>query len=538
MKQIKLAKSTGRSQIGPWSASLLIAAGMQTLVLPSLHAETTKCDISDKGITTAVEDGLSMANGVSLNDVDVSTSRGVVTLSGSVDNLLDKERAAKTAENMRGVLDVTNQITVNPVSLPDDDIKKNLEQALQQDPATESYHTEVSVRDGVATLTGSVVSYAAKQLVARVAEGVKGIKEIQNQITVAYQAQRTDEEITADLKAVLQWGDVWINGDLITPEVKDGQVKLTGTIGSAISKERAYDDAWVNGVTSVDDSGLKVEPWAHNGAIDKNKNASAAGPAIQQAVQAALRADPRVSAFAPEVSFTDGTVNLSGTVGNLKAKTSAEQDAKNVVGVHQVENHLRVRTKETTVAADTESQLKAALAWDPWLDNSSDIDVAVIDHVAYLSGGVDSSFQRAEAQDVASRTKGIDEVRDHLKVVPDYLAAEYDSDYDAYSDYDYGYYGWPYYSVSPYFSETPYYDAEMSGPQPYKSDAQIKKSIEDHMFWSPFVDRDDVKVAVNGGVATLTGTIGTWVGWGEAEKDAHKGGASFVRDLVSETHEN
>ena len=127
MKQIKLAKSTGRSQIGPWSASLLIAAGMQTLVLPSLHAETTKCDISDKGITTAVEDGLSMANGVSLNDVDVSTSRGVVTLSGSVDNLLDKERAAKTAENMRGVLDVTNQITVNPVSLPDDDIKKNLE---------------------------------------------------------------------------------------------------------------------------------------------------------------------------------------------------------------------------------------------------------------------------------------------------------------------------------------------------------------------------------------------------------------------------
>jgi osmotically-inducible protein OsmY len=44
-------------------------------------------------------------------------------------------------------------------------------------------------------------------------------------------------------------GDVWINGDLITPEVKDGQVTLTGTIGSAISKSRAYDDAWVNGVT-------------------------------------------------------------------------------------------------------------------------------------------------------------------------------------------------------------------------------------------------------------------------------------------------
>jgi osmotically-inducible protein OsmY len=46
------------------------------------------------------------------------------------------------------------------------------------------------------------------------------------------------------------------------------------------------------------------------------------------------------------------------------------------------------------------------------------------------------------------------------------------------------------------------------------------------------VDRNDIKVTVNGGVATLTGSIGTWVGWGEAEKDAHKGGASFVVDTV------
>jgi len=185
---------------------------------------------------------------------------------------------------------------------------------------------------------------------------------------------------------------------------------------------------------------------------------------------------------------------------------------------------------ETTAAADTAKHLKAALAWDPSLD-SSDIDVAVINHIAYLSGGVESSFQKAEAQDVASRTTGVLEIRNHLKIQPDYSVSE-----DYYSDYDYGYYygdygfyGWPY----GYYNQSPDYISEISGPQPYKTDARIKKSIEDYFFWSPFVDSDDIKVTVNGGVATLTGTVGTWIGWGEAEKDAHKGGASFVRDRVT-----
>jgi len=532
MKPLKF-KITPRGAIrGRWPASLLIAAGMQTLVLPALHAETGKQEITDSGITSAVEAGLAEARGVSLNGVDVATSQGIVTLSGSVDNLLDQVRAQKTAEGIRGVLDVTDNITVNPASLPDEDIRKNIEAALKQDPATESYQTSVAAQDGIVTLTGSLASYAEKQLVTRVAEGVKGVKEVRNQITIAYQAKRSDAEIAADLKAVLQWGDIWINGDLITPVVKDGQVTLTGTIGSAISKSRAYDDAWVNGVTSVDDSGLKVDPGVRNGACENHKTSARSDADIQQSVQAALRSDPRVSAFSPDVTVVDGTVNLHGTVGNLKAETSAEQDAKHVVGVHKVESNLKVRSSETTVAADTQNQLKAALAWDPWLDDSPTIDVAVINRVAYLSGGVDSSFQKAEAQDVASRTKGVAEVRNHLKIVPDFTVSDYDDDYGYYSDYDYGYYGWPYYSESPFYNESPDYTYDVSGPQPYKTDAQIKKSIEDRMFWSPFVDRSDVKVAVDGGVATLTGTIGTWVGWGEAEKDAHKGGASFVRDRV------
>ena len=518
MKTLKLKEWPHRAAIGRWSAILLVAVGMQMLVSPPLQAATPKKEITDSGIASAVEAGLKLEKGVFPNDVDVSTSQGIATLSGSVDNLLAKERAVKIAESIRGVRGVIDRITVTPVSRPDEDIRKDIQTALQQDPATESYQVAVSVQDAVATLTGSVGSYAEKQLAARIAKGVKGVKDVRNDVTINYLAKRADPEIASDIKARLQW-DIWINGGLINPAVKDGKVTLTGMIGSAISKWRAFEDAWVNGVTSVDDSGLKIEPQVHNGAHQDFKNATRSDSEIKQAVQAALRLDPRVSAFSPDVTVEGGVVILGGNVGNLKAKTSAEQDAINVVGVWGVDNFLKVRPKGPADAAEMAKQLKAALFWDPLLDSST-IDVAVINHVAYLSGAVDSSFQKAEAQDVASRTKGVLLVRNHLKVEPEFSIFYYDWPY-------YSYYDWPYYNQSPY------YGSEMFGPQPYLSDEQIKKNIEDGFFWSPFVDRDDIKVTVDGGVATLTGTVGTWIGWGEADKDAHKGGATFVLNRVT-----
>jgi osmotically-inducible protein OsmY len=508
MKTLKLNEWPHRAAIGRWFALLLIAAGMQTLVLPSLQAATTKKEITDSGITTAVEKGLIMEKGVSPNDVDVATSQGIVTLSGSVNDLLAKDRAVKIAESIRGVLGVIDRTTVTPVSRPDEDIRKDILTALLQDPATESYQVTVSVKDAVATLTGTVGSRAEKQLAARVAEGVKGVKEVRNGVMINYLAKRTDSEITTDIKARLQW-DIWINGGVINPVVKNGNVTLTGTVGSVISDSRAFDDAWVNGVMSVDASGLKVDPNVRLDAQRKFKDAIRSDSEIKQAVLAALRLDPRVMAFSPDVNVEDGVVILGGEVGNSKAKTAADQDAMGIVGVWRVDNLLKVRLKEWPSDAEIQKQLKAALAWDPLLDSST-IDAAVINRVAYLSGGVDSNFQKAEAQDVASRIKGVAEIRNHLKVEPDFSIVYYD---------------WPYYSY--YYDQPPYFVSEI-GPQPNLSDEQIKKNIEDAFFWSPFVHSDDITVTVDGGVATLTGTVGTWIGYGEADNDAHKSGASVV----------
>ena len=97
----------------------------------------------------------------------------------------------------------------------------------------------------------------------RIAKGVKGVKEVRNDLTINYLSKRTDPEIAAEIKTRLQW-DIWMNGDLIHLVVENGNVTLTGTLGSAIGKSRAFDDAWVNGVTSVNDSGLKIMPFGYS----------------------------------------------------------------------------------------------------------------------------------------------------------------------------------------------------------------------------------------------------------------------------------
>jgi len=188
----------------------------------------------------------------------------------------------------------------------------------------------VSVNNSVATLTGSVGSFLEKQLAGRIAKGIKGAKEIVNKVIINYSAKRSDEEIAADVKARLQW-DIWINGDMVSSAVQNGKVTLTGSVGSAITRSRAYDDAWVNGVTSVDNSGMTIDPWARDDTRKRQiRRCSRRGHQKSRAGE--LRRDPRISAFSPDVSLKGG-VHTRGDVGNLKAKNAAKQDAKNVVGV-------------------------------------------------------------------------------------------------------------------------------------------------------------------------------------------------------------
>ncbi|OQW32314.1 MAG: hypothetical protein A4E19_20010 [Nitrospira sp. SG-bin1] len=62
------------------------------------------------------------------------------------------------------------------------------------------------------------------------------------------------------------------------------------------------------------------------------------------------------------------------------------------------------------------------------------------------------------------------------------------------------------------------------------SDRELKKAVENQLFWSPFVDADDIKVSVKDGKVTLRGTVEDQSTAEGAIENAYEAGA---RDVVS-----
>ncbi len=179
--------------------------------------------LSDSAVTRAVERELLSDPGVAAHRIDVSTTDQVVTLSGTVDNLLSKERAARVAGTVKGVSRVLNSITVLPPLQTDQEIQESVEAALMKDPGTESFQVEVLVYDGEVTLSGEVDSFQERRLAATVAKGVDGVTALQNDLEVDPEPLRSDAELSSEIKQSLKW-NVLVDHQNISIAVNDGRL--------------------------------------------------------------------------------------------------------------------------------------------------------------------------------------------------------------------------------------------------------------------------------------------------------------------------
>lgn len=489
-----------------WSvtvSALLVASG------PRVLADDLK--LTDQMITDKIEDELLFDEGVTPYRVDVNTIEGVVTLSGTVNNILSKERAATIAEMVKGVRSVVNGIQVRPSrAVSDANLKAEVQAALARDPATDSYEITVETKDGVVGLRGSVDSFQEYYLCGTVAKGVAGVRALKNEIDISYKSDRDDSEIEKELEQALHW-NVLVDDSLINLEVDDGHVTLSGSVGSAAEKSEARRNCWVAGVRSIDDSGLNVVGWLRDEKMRVNKYTIRTADEIRDAIKDALIYDPRTYSLNVNVDVAGSLVTLRGTVDNLKAKRAAEQVARNTVGVNYVSNRLKVRTEEDPSNDDKmQAMIRRALENDPWVDRH-EIVVSVYDGQVYLSGWVDNYFERSRAEDLASRTRGVVNVRNHLKV----------------SD------GTPF-AFDPYLDDFQYDSRRYDHEPDYTltTDGELEKAVKRELYWSPFVNEDDVDVEVNGRRVILTGTVGSPSERRHAEMNAWQAGAQWVENKL------
>ncbi len=500
-----------RISIGRWSMALFAVGCM--VVGPAVTMAAPDMKMTDPKITDAVGDALFTKHGVPGYVINVETDEGIVTLSGTVNNILAKERAVRVAETVKGVRGVINRIKVADTGRSDKEIRDDVRDALLVDPATDSWEIDAMVNDGTVTLKGTVESWQEKELAAKVAKSVRGVRDLKNKIDIDYRTDRSDSELRAEIARALRW-DTLVDDALIDVNVDDGDVTLKGTVGSVAEKRRARVNAWVMGVNSVDADGLDVESWARDDRFRKGKYVNKSDREIRRAVEDALLYDPRVASFNVDVSVDNGVVHLDGEVDNLKAKRSAAHTARNIVGVWRVKNRIDVRPS-TPSDATIADNVREALLRSPDVERF-EINVWVNNGEANLSGAVDSYFEKFRAGDVAAGVYGVIEVDNNLVVDDDYDVLTY----DPYVDDDWYIYDHDWYVYPNAYTTT-------------ETDWEIREEIQDELFWSPFVDSDDVTVTVDDGVATLTGEVETWDERQSATENAYEGGAVAVDNDLS-----
>lgn len=467
--------------------------------------------VTDAEISEAVSRELSRDPAVPAAAIRVTTTNGIVMLTGTAADLLARDRATRHAEVVKGVRTVDNRIEVDPPEVDDLDLAVDVRNALAIDPATDAYELAIDAKDGVVTLRGAVQSIQEKIFAETVAKGVRGVARVENAIDVLFPETRPDREIARDVAARLRW-DVLVDDGLIDVRVRDGTVHLTGAVGSAAEKARAAWDAWVTGAKDVDASRLEVRWWQRNDDLRRNKYAIKAPADVERAVRDALAYDPRVDASGIRVSVSGGVATLKGEVASPAAKTAAVGIARHTVGVLTVNDHLEVRPPEQVADAELGKRVHMALMRHP-VTESFEIQTTATDGMVVLRGAVDSPFEKTEAESVAAQVSGVRHVENRLEVEAPGEGVTFD----------------PY--IVPY---DPYFTSIfVVAPEPLRPDPAIAQDIERELFWSPFVDADDVLVTVEGGRATLTGVVDTWRERRVAAEKALQAGAIAVENKIA-----
>jgi osmotically-inducible protein OsmY len=143
-----------------------------------LHTDT---DIA-KDVAKALESNVLVPD----DRIKITVKNGWVTLEGDVDWRFERDEAENTARHVKGVVGVTNLITVRPSKsdVKQDEIKSQIERALVRSAEIDAQRIKVEVHGGQVNLSGTVRSWAERQEAERAAWRAPGVIEVTNNIEV------------------------------------------------------------------------------------------------------------------------------------------------------------------------------------------------------------------------------------------------------------------------------------------------------------------------------------------------------------------
>ncbi len=237
--------------------------------------------IDDARITARIETMFMLNRHLSPFNINTTTKDGVVTLSGSVEDEVQKDLAGELADSVDGVKSVNNQVIVMGTVISRKP-KRGWRQKVEDKTISASvrtrliYHKEfrgfrigVKTENNVVTLFGVVGSEAQKQRIGAIAFDTRGVAAVKNNLTV-----RPKEKLSQVQNVGRQVSDEWVEKRVETAlmlnrhislrdlnvEVDDGLCMLTGTVDSETQLELAGAIAQsIHGVRQVKND-VRVRP--------------------------------------------------------------------------------------------------------------------------------------------------------------------------------------------------------------------------------------------------------------------------------------
>jgi len=140
---------------------------------------------NDSDIAAAAKRALEWDAFVPIEKIEITVSKGWVTLKGEVEWEFQRRSAERAVRRLAGVRGVTNLITVRPRQQPSpQELKRGIQQALVRTAETDAERIAVEVDGGRVVLKGSVRSWLERDAAERVARSTPGVTAVENRITI------------------------------------------------------------------------------------------------------------------------------------------------------------------------------------------------------------------------------------------------------------------------------------------------------------------------------------------------------------------
>ena len=208
---------------------------------------------NDSQIQKDVMDELKWQPILNAAEIGVSVKKGIVTLSGIVNNNIKKVSAENAARNVAGVKAIAEdiQIGVSPFfSRTDTEIAEAVVDALKASVSVPGEKIKTRVEDGIVTLDGEVDWDYQRKAAGRVTEVLSGVRKVYNYINLkpVVTPANIKQKITAAFHR-----SATLDAEKITVDVISGKAILTGKVRSFAEREDAENAAWAApGVLSVE----------------------------------------------------------------------------------------------------------------------------------------------------------------------------------------------------------------------------------------------------------------------------------------------